>query len=189
MFLPLTFPSIIYMFSGDPDYEPPPDVTGVEGAHPMARGMIHLFNAMHLMQSDGEAIGPHYPGCVRLAYPPFFPEWTVTLCGPLFGNMEELEQTRIQRETRRGKRITYRDQDWTKGTTFRMQFDSLSLQQRTDMQNFVDLSLGKPIQLDDHEVRTWIGLITNPNGQYTEVNRLCGHTVEFDFRVLSYVDN
>lgn len=110
---------------------------------------------------------------------------TVTLPSPTFGNIEELEKTRIQRKTRGGDLITYADSTWLTRKTFKMQFDNLSDALRSALETFISDNLGQPVTMTDHEDRVWTVLLIDPNGEYTTQRALCGRTAELVFRVIA----
>lgn len=121
---------------------------------------------------------------VTLEFPVVSPTSTVTLPAPLLTNRDELNLTRIQRKTRAGKLITFRDSTWPEHTIFKIKFEDLTDAVRVAFVAFLEVSIGLEIKYTDHEGRAWKGIIVNPNGEVTEAVRLCGHTVEFDFRVI-----
>ena len=121
---------------------------------------------------------------VTLSYPTTSPTHSVTLPSPVMGNVEEFLKMRIQRKTRGGKLITYTAPSWPTSETFRMSFDTLSDTQRDDFVTLVEQSFGKPIKLVDHEGRDWNLLLINPNGDILEVQRDCGHVIEFHAKVV-----
>lgn len=122
-------------------------------------------------------------GEITLDYPITSPTATVTLPAPLLSNQEELDKERIQRKTRGGDLVTFASDDWVDTVVFRMKFELLTDDQRTDMFTFLGASLGRRCRLTDHEGRTWDGVIRNPNGEHATFFALCGHTTEFDFEV------
>lgn len=122
-------------------------------------------------------------GQLVLEYPTTSPTHTVTLPQPLLSNREELEATRIQRKTRGGDLKTYVDTSWPITEIFRFKFQDLTDAQKLALFTFTGVSLAQKVKLTDHEGRIWNGVIINPNGEYTQVFRDCGHTAEFDFQV------
>lgn len=125
-------------------------------------------------------------GALILEYPITSPTYTVTLPSPLLSNREELNKTRIQRKTRAGDLKTFSDNSWPKSIIFRFKFQDLTDVQKLDLFTLVGASLAQLVQLTDHEGRVWTGIISNPNGEYTQIFRECGHTAEFDFQVITY---
>lgn len=147
-------------------------------------------NALPKYQPQTPAIVPVVvpASTTTFEYPPTSPTHTVTLRSPLFSNQEEIAPIRIQRKTRGGKLITFADNSWVGIRIFRMKFDSLTDQQRIDFFDFLAASLGRPIKFTDHEGQEWTGVITNPDGEASMFNRLCGNTAEFNFETVINVE-
>lgn len=109
------------------------------------------------------------------------PSSTLLLPTPLFGDREELSSTRIQRKTRGGVLKTFSDDVWPKVRTFRYKFEGLDDDKVEETFLFFSNSLGLQITLTDHENRSWVGYIVNPQGESMTFFRQCGNTTEFDF--------
>lgn len=122
---------------------------------------------------------------ITLEYPTVSPTHTVTLPAALFGNQETLNVQRIQRRTRGGSLKVYRDDDWDKVRTFRLKFDHLTDTQRSDLETFFQVSLGKKVKYTDHESRAWTCILLTPGGEFGVFFRTCGNTAEFDLEVTS----
>jgi hypothetical protein len=145
----------------------------------------------YVPQTDGSVNFPPRPtflapddvgaGNITLEYPTTSPTHTFELPSPLFSNREELQLTRIQRETRGGTLKTFSDESWPKVRTFRYKFDSLTTEQIEDFFTFLSQTLGQKIRMTDHEGRQWDGFIVNSQGESAQFFRLCGRTTEFDF--------
>lgn len=123
-------------------------------------------------------------GSLILEYPTTSPTHTAILPQPLLSNREELNKTRIQRKTRAGTLKTYTDPSWPSTEIFRFKFQDLTNDEKDDLADLIAVSLAKKVRLTDHEGRQWDGLISNPNGEYAQLYRECGHTGEFDFQVI-----
>lgn len=124
---------------------------------------------------------------VRLSFPPTSPSNIILLNRPLFGNGHELQTARINRTSRRGDRIIFRDASWPQYEVFKFQFTALNAAHREAMFAFLRVSLGKEIRLVDYEGRTWDGVITDPNAALATLGRGCAQAVEFTFRVTNAV--
>lgn len=140
----------------------------------------------------GTATGPnrntfHGSSSLVMKYPhpdDATPTNEITLPSPLFGNREEVQVSRIQRKSAGGNLFTFADSQWPISRFFKVAFDSLTDAQRTDLFTFLAASLGRPIQLIDHDGTSWSGILTNPNGDVATFNQVCGHTAEFIFLVI-----
>jgi hypothetical protein len=107
---------------------------------------------------------------------------TVTLPVPVEGNTHSLHVTRILRSNRSGELKSFSDANWPITESFKWQFQAISAKLKEEFLEFLELSAGKEVTITDHENRTWVGVITNPNAAATKVLRdSCGWTVEFDF--------
>lgn len=105
---------------------------------------------------------------------------SVTLPAPNFQDREQIQLTRIQRTTRGGDLKCFADAVWPKIRTFRYKFDNLTLEKIEEFHEFLNITLGLLIRLQDHEGRLWDGYIVNPQGEAANFARTCGSTTEFD---------
>jgi len=143
-------------------------------------------------QADATVLFPTEPVLVTsetiLQYPFFEPTYSLTLPRPLFGDREELQLERVERQTRGGNLIVYRDKDyWTSKRILRYKFEGLTNAEIEDMFSFLNTTLGLEISLQDHEGRVWYGVIINPQNESGKFFRVCGNTAEFDFQGELYV--
>lgn len=112
-----------------------------------------------------------------------YQELDFQLRSPEFGDVNSLEFTRINRRTRGGDLIIYRDATWPSAELFRMTFTLLKPEEREKLFTLISRSLGKNITFQDHEGYTWNGLITNPETPITKDNRY-SETVVIEFQVV-----
>lgn len=153
---------------------------GKPGANTLALGQSASFTIRKLLApnsvlslvgaSSGYIANPRFIGG---EIPPVTPAATVllqfeattlTLPSPEFGNGETLEFTRINRKTRGGDLMVFRDNTWPKDDVLSFNFERLTEQQSQDLLRFLAHSLGKDITLTDHESRKWIGYVLTPTG-------------------------
>lgn len=87
----------------------------------------------------------------------------LVLRAPRFGNREGVQTTRVNRETRNGTLIIYRDPIWPEYFQLTLEFGSLSETQGRGLLTFIESHLGLQIGIQDHEGRYWTGFITNPD--------------------------
>lgn len=106
---------------------------------------------------------------------------SVILRSPIFNNTQSIHQTRIQRESISGKLIIYRDQQWPQTETFHWSFEALTETQRDDFLDFIYSTLGLQVTVSDYEGRDWLGIISNPEVETSQVSRGCGYTVNLEF--------
>jgi len=117
---------------------------------------------------------------IILTYPFDSPTHTITLRNPDFGNLDRLEFTRINRESRGGTLIVFRDEDWPIAERQSYQFSSLSRSHIIHLHDFLSASLGQEIGLLDHENRQWKGVILNPEADTAQQGRE-SFIAQFDF--------
>ena len=101
-------------------------------------------------------------------YPYVAPTSTVALRNPEFNNREGLRFQRINKQTRGGKRIIFRDPNWPQEIRIKMKFEYLTIEQRRSLLQFLEDSVGQEIGLLDHESRQWRGVILTPSSHVTE---------------------
>lgn len=124
---------------------------------------------------------------VTFEYPETSPTYTVVFPSPLLGNQEEKEITRISRQTRGGNVIVFRDPSWGTNEIWKLGFSGLTTTQKENFFTFLGASLGQKIKYTDHEGRSWLALIVNPNGESSQVHRDCGFTYEVWLRILEEI--
>lgn len=105
---------------------------------------------------------------------------SITLPSPDFEDTTRLEFNRIQRKTRGGDLIVYKDNLWPKNEVLSMRFSYLGQGQVNRLLDFIYQSLGKDITLLDHEGKTWTGMIVTPAANIVENSRN-NLTASFDF--------
>lgn len=114
---------------------------------------------------------------------------TVVLNTPVLGDTDEIELTRINRETRNNDFIVYRDPMWPKSERFKYKFENLSQQQVWNFLNFVEMTLGQNVTMIDYLNQSWTGIITNPGMSATQdgrndVNLCSGFSMDVEFQVV-----
>lgn len=86
-----------------------------------------------------------------------------TFRAPLFGNTDELSFQRVNRRSRGGDLIIYRDNEWPATETLRLQFDFPCQSDADRLLNVIRQTIGRYIEYTDHEDTVWTGVITNPD--------------------------
>ena len=117
---------------------------------------------------------------LTLTYPFITPTTTLVLRNPNFGNTENLKFSRINRESRGGTLLIFRDPTWPKQEALSITIDLLDETQKDDLLIFFQDSLGKEIGLLDNENRQWKGIIINPDAEVTHLG-VCNYSVTFEF--------
>lgn len=108
-------------------------------------------------------------GTFTLTYPYVTPTTTLVLRNPNFNNGESFSVTRISRETRSGSLIIFRDSTWPEIETLSVEIDNLKIDDKNNLLQFFEDSLGVEVGLLDHEGRQWRGFITTPEALVSEV--------------------
>ena len=106
--------------------------------------------------------------------------WTLTLDSPLFGDSDEIEHLRINRQTRAGERIIYHDPIWPVLERITYNFDNLNEQKKTDLLNFLNASLGQLITMIDYNGIHWSVMITNPDLEIAQRGP-CSYEAQIEF--------
>lgn len=117
---------------------------------------------------------------LTLTHPFVTPTTTLVLRNPNFGNTENFQFSRINRESRGGTLLVFRDPTWPKREALAITVDFLKQQQKLDLLAFFQTSLGQEIGLLDNENRQWKGIIVNPDSEVTHVGK-DNYSVTFEF--------
>lgn len=87
---------------------------------------------------------------------------------PLLGNSDSIAFQRINRRTRGGDIIIFRDNEWPKTEVLNLTFDFTTDDEAQAMMNMLRYTAGWFIHYRDHENRLWFGIVQNPD---TEVSQ------------------
>lgn len=117
---------------------------------------------------------------LTLTYPFVTPTTTLVLRNPNFGNTEKREFSRINRESRGGTLLIFRDTKWPEREVLQVTIDALTETQKDNLIQFFKDSLGKEIGLLDDENKQWKGIIIDPDAEITHVG-VCNYSVTFQF--------
>ena len=93
---------------------------------------------------------------------------TITLRPPEFENVQSVSLSRVNRKTRNGDLIVFRDSNWSKAEILKLQFRYLSTKQSQDLLYFIQISLGQDVTFIDYEGRTFVGTIITPAGNISQ---------------------
>lgn len=91
-----------------------------------------------------------------------------TFRNPQMGNGDELSFQRINRRSRGGDLILFRDADWPKTEVLSLTFSFAEEADARLLINFIRATIGKFINYRDHENRLWTGVIQNPDAEITQ---------------------
>ncbi len=97
-----------------------------------------------------------------------FGTFHVQLRNPDFGDRESVEVRRINRKTRGGDLIIYRDLAWPLYSTYTWKFSFLAQADLDRLLYFLKLSLGQVIVIIDYEGRTFNAIITTPTDEVSQ---------------------
>lgn len=102
---------------------------------------------------------------ISLAYPAVAPTTTLYFNAPEWGNLHEIYQRRIDRRSRGGTRIIYRDSDWRKHEIFKITLTNVTEAESDNLLSFFSNSIGEPILYTDYESQEWTVIVLNPEEQ------------------------
>lgn len=108
----------------------------------------------------------------------------VSLRPPDFNNKDSPAQRRIQRETRNGDLIIYRDPTWSNSEVLELAFSFIGKKETRQMENFVAATLGRLVTYRDHEGNTWTGIFNSPSLEVTTPGRF-NDSFKVTFEVLN----
>ena len=117
---------------------------------------------------------------LTLTHPFVTPTTTLVLTNPNFGNTESLHFSRINRESRGGTLLIFRDPTWPERQALNITVDFLKEAQKASLLQFFQDSLGTEIGLLDNENRQWKGIVVNPDAEVTQVGK-DNYSVTFEF--------
>lgn len=100
----------------------------------------------------------------------YSPSLGITLPAPDFGNTDDIDQTRINRKTRGGTLIIYRDSMWPTVDRFSLHWTGLKKNEMDALLDFLKATIGKIFTYTDFESNTWQVIATKPEGQWTQVS-------------------
>jgi hypothetical protein len=90
---------------------------------------------------------------------------------PEMGNVDEISFQRVNRNTRGGDLVVFRDDDWPRTEILNLNFVFVKEADGFKMMEFIKLSLGQLVLYTDHENRVWEGVIQNPDTELIQTGR------------------
>lgn len=117
---------------------------------------------------------------LTLTHPFVTPTTTLVLTNPNFGNTEGFQFSRINRESRGGALLIFRDPTWPERIVLTITVDFLKEAQKASLLQFFEDSLGTEIGLLDNENRQWKGIVVNPDAEVTQIGK-DNYSVTFEF--------
>ncbi len=84
---------------------------------------------------------------------------------PIMGNTDAISFQRINRRTRGGDLIIYRDAEWPKTEVQALSFDFINDAESKQFLAFIRETLGCYIAYRDHENKLWNGFVQNPDAE------------------------
>jgi len=103
-----------------------------------------------------------------LTWPYAAPTLTVEVPAPEFDNQEAYNVRRVNRKSRGGTLDIYRDSNWPSVREFTFSFHYLTDEQRREILEFLNVSLGEEIGMLDFESRQWRGIILTPSSEIAD---------------------
>lgn len=105
----------------------------------------------------------------------------IQLPRPEYGNNKKFDFSRINRRSRGGDLIIFRDEEWPKTVTLNMSFHWLKETQKVQLLQFMYDTLGKQVVFLDHYGNTWDGYIMTPSAQIVQES-INNKTLNIDFQ-------
>ncbi len=105
---------------------------------------------------------------------------SITLPSPDFGDSESFEYTRVNKKSRGGDLIIFRDPNWPKTRVYKKHWPYLSQELRSKFLLFLRNHLGKQLTMVDHEGNTKTVVVRTPDAEFSEPARTL-HSVELEF--------
>ena len=119
---------------------------------------------------------------ISFAHPSVTPTTTLYFNQPEWGNIHEIFQRRIDRTSRGGKRIVYRDSSWRKHEVIKITLTALTEADTMNLITFFNNSAGTPVLYTDYESREWTVIMLNPDEQI--VRDKSGNTVSIEMETV-----
>lgn len=110
------------------------------------------------------------PSTLTLFWPVVSPSITVVLRNPDFGNKISYTPNRINRKSRGGKVMSFRDPDWPQFTLLDMNISMLNQTQIDNFKSFLSSTQGLLVGVIDHDGFVWNGVITTPDTTITQLS-------------------
>lgn len=105
----------------------------------------------------------------------------IKLPRPELGNQERFDFTRINRRSRGGDLIVYRDNQWPRTKTLTLTFAWLSEAQKQSILSFIQSTVGQEVSYADHYGNTWNGFIMTPTNKVVQES-LNNKTLSLEFQ-------
>lgn len=93
---------------------------------------------------------------------------SVVLPAPDFNNTESLDYQINVNETKGGYEIPFRHTEWPKTVVLEYSWDSLKFEQVENLREFMKITVGQIITIDDYEGNNWQGIIVTPEADVSE---------------------
>ena len=119
---------------------------------------------------------------ISFAFPYDTPTTTLYFDRPEWGNIHEIFQRRLDRESRGGKRIIYRDSTWREHEIIKITFTTCTESEIVNLITFLTNSAGDRVKYTDYESREWEVIILNPDEQI--VRDKSGNTVSIEMETV-----
>lgn len=109
---------------------------------------------------------------------------SVTLTIPEIGDVDKIDVSRVEEQTRGGDLIIYRDPIWPVTEILKMKFTTLSRIVSDEFLHFMMDTIGQQVTMIDWQGVTWLGIITTPDAQrMCNADNSCGlYEIEIEFQ-------
>ena len=119
---------------------------------------------------------------ISFGFPYDTPTTTLYFDRPEWGNIHEIFQRRLDRTSRGGKRIIYRDPTWREHDIIKITFTTCTESEIINLITFLTNSAGDRVKYTDYESREWEVIILNPDEQI--VRDISGNTVSIEMETV-----
>ena len=148
---------------------------------------LHIAEVLAIVEgATGDTLGVCIPGVQINTHLVTFTSYVngnqLILPAPNFDNVERFEWNRVNKKTRGGDLIIYRDPIWPKAQTLIYKWNYLQAKQRETALLFLRRTLGQLLLLVDYEGREFVGVIKNPDAEFSQQQRFA-NTVSIQFEV------
>lgn len=93
---------------------------------------------------------------------------SIQLRNPEFGNSDSVDVRRINRKTRGGDLMVYRDPIWPKTRIFKVNFIFLKQDDLSRLLDFIHRTVGQIVTYTDYEGQVWSGIIITPGDEVSQ---------------------
>ena len=108
---------------------------------------------------------------------------SATMPNPEYGNIDRTDSNVINRESRHGTMLGYRDPTWPTIKTKAYTFKTMTKDEIDDLKAFLNTTAGLRIKLTDHNDEVFTGFIVTNDNEIITAQDNCSYDVSFEFMV------